>query len=122
MNNRNNKISWALAIAMLVMLAMALLPLLKIHWVAAKYVYAAGAVATLVARLMLKWPDSTPRIKRLHRIENVSAMCYCVSALLLFLPGTGVSDWLGFLTAGAALQIYAAFTIDRLAKRDKKRQ
>lgn len=121
-NLNNNTLSWVIGIALLLILGSALLPVLNINWAATRYIFAAGAVVTLVARLLIKYPETTPRIKRLHRIENVSAMCYCVAAFFLFYPEAGPSDWLGFLTAGAALQIYAAFTIDYLEKRDKKKQ
>lgn len=111
-----------IGLAMLLILGAAILPIININRVGTRYVYAVGAVATLVARLLIKHSETTPRIKRLHRIENVAAMCFCISAFFLFYPEAGPSDWLGFLTAGAALQIYAAFTIDYLEKRDKKKQ
>lgn len=121
MPNRNNTLSWIIGVALLLLLGSAALPIFKINWPGAKYVFAAGAVATLVARMLMKHTSTNTRVKRLHRIENVSAMCYCVSAFFLFYPDADPGDWLGFLTAGAALQIYTAFTIDYLEKRDKKR-
>ncbi len=123
MNNRNKILSWLLALAMLMILVAAALPILRIYFVWSKYVYAAGAALAFVVRLLTKHDNGLPmRIKRLHRMENVSAMCYCVSAFFLFYSGAGATDWLGFLTAGAALQAYAAFMIDYLEKKDKKRQ
>lgn len=119
-NNKNRLLYKLIAVAMAMILVAAVLPILQIHWEGSRYMLAVGAAATLVLRLLLKYPKSTSRIARLHRMENVAAMCYCVSAFSLFYPGAGATDWLGFLTAGAALQIYATFTIDYLEKRDKK--
>ena len=118
--NTNRIYSNLLAVALLLILTAAILPIVKIHWEGTRYMLAAGAATSLILRLLIKHPKSTPRIARLHRMENVSAMCYCVSAFFLFYPGAGPSDWLGFLSAGAALQLYASFTIDYLEKRDKK--
>lgn len=123
MDKRNNILSWILALSLLVILVSAALPILKIDWEGSRYTFAVGALASLVARLMIKHkPTQSLRIKRLRRIENVSSILYCLSAFFIFYPGAGSTDWLGFLTAGAALQIYATFTIDYLEKRDKKRQ
>ena len=118
--DKNKLLYKLIAVGMALILVAAVLPILQIHWEGSRYMLAVGAAATLVLRLLLKYPKSTTRIARLHRMENVAAMCYCVSAFFLFYPGAGPSDWLGFLTAGAALQIYATFTIDYLEKRDKK--
>ena len=120
MEDRNRIFYNLIAVTMGLIFVAALLPLLSIHWAGSRYVLAVGAAGTLVLRLLLKHPKSTARIARLHRMENVAAMCYCVSALFLFYPGAGATDWLGFLTAGAALQIYATFTIDYLEKKGKK--
>lgn len=117
---KNKLYSNLLAVAMLLILVAAVLPIAQIRWEGSRYMLAVGAVVSLVLRLLMKYPKTTPRIARLHRMEKVSAMCYCVSAFFLFYPGAGPSDWLGFLCAGAALQLYATFTIDYLEKRDKK--
>lgn len=119
-----NKILYGvLTVAMLMLVVAALLPIVGYHHAALKYVYATGAALTFIVRIFTKYDDNLSlRIKRLHRMENVSAMCYCVSAFFLFYTGAGATDWLGFLTAGAALQAYAGFMIDYLEKRDKKRQ
>lgn len=123
MDNRNKILSWLLALAMLMILVAAALPILKVQWEGSRYVFAAGAALSFIVRIITKHGGDLPmRIKRLHRMENVSAMCYCVSAFFLFYTGAGATDWLGFLTAGAALQAYAAFMIDYLEKKGKKRQ
>lgn len=129
MDKRNKALSWLLSLAMLMILIAAALPIIgmSMHhfydWWWAKYIYAAGAALAFIVRLLIKHDDSQPmRIKRLHRMENVSAMCYCISAFFLFYSGSGATDWLGFLTAGAALQAYSAFMIDYLEKKGKKRQ
>ena len=116
----NNKLIYnLLALSLALILVAAVLPILNLHFAATRYVFAVGAAASLILRLLLKHPKSSPRIARLHRMENVAAMCYCVAAFFLFYPSAGPTDWLGFLTAGAALQIYATFTIDYLEKKGK---
>lgn len=121
MEEKNKLYYNLMVVSMTLIFVAAVLPILRINWEGSRYVFAVGAAATLVLRLLLRHAKSTPRIARLHRMENVAAMCYCVSAFFMFYPDAGATDWLGFLTAGAALQIYATFTIDYLEKRDKKR-
>ena len=60
------------------------------------------------------------RVKRLHGLERMSALLYCVSAYLLFNYGNewGGTDWIAFLLAGALVQIYASYMIGREEKKD----
>ena len=100
-----------------------LLQLLLVKWAGFNYVFAAGAVATLVVRIMDNYTGTNLRIKRLYRIATVSAICYCVSAYLKFsaemhfFPYATGYDWLGFLMAGAALQVYSALVIDYVERK-----
>lgn len=55
-------------------------------------------------------------------MEFWSAMCYVVSALFLF-SDPYHSTWLGFLTVGAVVQVYASFMIDyQCARRQRRRK
>lgn len=88
-----------------------------------RYVYAAGALITLVARLLEPaMPASTPlRIKRLKRLESWSSLMFCVAAFFAFYPTPPViRDWLAFTLAGAAIQIYSFIALT-LAMRPKRK-
>jgi uncharacterized membrane protein YfcA len=111
-----------LAIAVLILLVMAALPIFNINWELARYVYAGGAVLALLERLTEKYEGKNLRIRRLYRIGKVSAALYCVSAALLFyhIPTDNGRDWIGFLMAGAVLQIYASFVIQHEEKKEQE--
>lgn len=78
---------------------------------------------TVVARLLYVYEGKNLRIKRLHGLERMSALLYCVSAYLLFDIGDqlGGTDWIAFLLAGAIVQLYASFMIQREEKKDAKK-
>ena len=59
------------------------------------------------------------RVRRLQAIEFWSSLCYLISALFL-LSDPYHSTWLGFLTAGAVIQVYASFMIERVLKKEAK--
>ena len=115
-----------LNLGLLTMLVAAAFPLLGI-WheglMLMRYVYAAGAAMTVVARLLYVYEGKNLRIKRLHGLERMSALLYCVSAYLLFDIGDrlGGTDWIAFLLAGAIVQLYASFMIQREEKKDAKK-
>ncbi len=87
-----------------------------------RYVYAAGALVTLVARLLEPTlPASTPlRIKRLKRLESWSSLMFCVAAFFVFYSAPVIRDWLAFTLAGAAIQIYSSIALT-LAMRPKRK-
>lgn len=115
-----------LNLGLLTMLVAAAFPLLGI-WheglMLMRYVYAAGAAMTVVARLLYVYEGKNLRIKRLHGLERMSALLYCVSAYLLFdiSDQLGGTDWIAFLLAGAIVQLYASFMIQREEKKDAKK-
>lgn len=86
-----------------------------------RYIYAAGAALTLLARLFQPTPPKgTPlRIKRLLRLESWSALLFVCAAFFAFYSAPMLRDWLAFTLAGAAIQVYASIAIS-LATRKKK--
>lgn len=117
----------ALIAGLLVIVAMAVLPLLMPVGQWMRVAFAAGAALVLVARLFQRYDGDNIRIKRLYRINIVSALLFCCSAALMFihtdimgyLPGP--TDWVALLMAGAALQIYASFALDNELKKSAKK-
>lgn len=108
---KNKRISSILlSLGMIILLVVAVLPLVGVMASWLKYVYAGGASLTLIARILDRYNGKNIGIRRLYRIQTVSAICYCVSAALLFYSGSE-KDWLAFLTSGAVLQIYTSFRI-----------
>ena len=115
--------SIGLAVAMLMLLVAAVFPLLGImkeEMMLMRYVYAAGAALAFVVRATQVYEGKNFRVKRLHGLERMSALLYCVSAYLLFNYGNewGGTDWIAFLLAGAIVQTYASYMIDREEKKD----
>ena len=83
-----------------------------------KYVYAAGAVLTLVARLAAPpYIGTDVRLRRLLRMESWSAVFYIVASFFSFYNHHTYRDWLAFTLAGAVIQIIASVMI---ALRTKK--
>lgn len=103
-------------IGLLIMAAMALLPLLNINLEWMRWAFAAGAVIVLVARVIGIYNGPSLRIRRLHRILISSGILYCVSALMMFIS-RGTNDWIAFLMAGVFIQLYASWMIDREEKK-----
>lgn len=75
------------------------------------YVFSAGAVVLLVARLWQRRTSSDLRLRRLYRLEVWEAIIFCVAAFFLFYPQAGLRDWIAFTLAGAALQAYTSIAI-----------
>ncbi len=101
---------------LLAILALAVLPLLDVAvspWMRVAYAVAAGAV--LVARLLtVRDGGNSLRERRLRVLLVVAAALICVSAWLLFRRDSGPTDWVAFLMAGALMQAYASFMLERL--------
>lgn len=106
-------------IGLFIMLIMALLPLLNINLIWMRWAFAAGAAIVLVARFIGLYNGPVMRIKRLHRLLIVSALLYCVSAVMMFYF-RGTNDWIAFLLAGLVMQIYASWMIDYESKKTDK--
>ena len=124
MMNRQKKeqyLNVALSVSMIVLLLAAFLPLIDIESPWLRYVFAFAAFVTMLVRVlqrMLYRKDKySLRVRRLFTLEFWSSMCYLVSALFVFADPYH-STWLGFLTAGACVQVYASFMIDRQLKKE----
>lgn len=76
-----------------------------------KYLYGGGAVLMLVCRLFIRHADKDLRLRRLYRIENWSAIFFCVATFFMFYPEGKPRDWLAFTLAGAAIQIFTSLMI-----------
>lgn len=116
----------ALAVAMLMIAVAAAMPILGIareHIMALRYVFAAGAALAFIVRLTETYDGSNTRLRRLHRLERMSALLYCVSAFLLFFYGDsqGGKDWIAFLLAGAVMQIYSSYMIQYEQNKENKK-
>lgn len=117
-----------LAVATLVLLVTAALPIFGVVSDWTKYAFAFGAVLALAERFTERYKGNNLRIRRLYRMGKVSAMFYCVSAFFQFNTAWNVNtgqtwgnrDWLAFLLAGALLQIYASFAIQHEENKEKK--
>ena len=123
MTDKQKKSNILLSLGMLILLAMAIMPLVGIMYPWIKYVYAFGAVLTLIARIIDKYTGKNLTLRRLYRIQMVSSVLYCASAAVLCISmGDYVSekDWLAFLTAGAVMQIYSSFRIQKEEQKEAK--
>ena len=114
------KLSNALVlIGLLAMVAMALMPLLNLQQPWMRWAYAAGAFAVFAGRIIGAYNRPHLRIKRLHRILVYSALLYCISAWMLFIP-EWTKNYIGFLLAGVVVQMYASWMIDREQQKTEK--
>lgn len=116
-----------IGVAMTIMLISALIPILMIdvEWVEfLRYTFAFGAALTFLARVTEKNDMPNLRVRRLHRMEGMAAMLYCVSAFLVLYSDRnfGGHDWIAFLLAGAVLQCYASFVIQYEEKKQEKKK
>lgn len=75
------------------------------------YVFTAGAVLLLIARIFTPYRGSDLRLKRLHRIEAWSAIFFCAGAFFLFYNPYQLRDWLALTLAGAVIQIITSVAI-----------
>lgn len=120
MNNKKQLASTLLSLGMIILLITAIMPLVGVMHSCLKYIYSAGAALTLISRFLDKYNGKNIGIRRLYRIQLVSAFCYCISAALLFYSSSE-QDWLSFLMSGAVLQIYTLFRIQSEEKKEAKK-
>ena len=108
-----------LMVGLLIITAMALLPLLNIDGEWMRWLFAAGALMVLVVRVLERYDGDNLRIKRLYRINIISALLFCASAVMFSKKGETdwSTNWVAFLMAGAALLIYVSFAIDHEQRR-----
>lgn len=86
-----------------------------------RYIFAAGAALTLIARLFAPAPSQgiDIRTRRLLRLEQWSALLYCVAAFFVFYSYPTLRDWLAFTMAGASIQVYVSLALS--LKKNKKK-
>lgn len=82
-----------------------------------RYIYAAGAIILLTARLFTPYSGKVMRVKRLSRIESWSAIFFCVAAFFMFYEPRVARDWLAFTLSGGVIQIYTSIMIPRTMRR-----
>lgn len=112
-----------LSVGMVLLLLSAFLPLVNVESPWLRYIFTAAALIVVVVRVLQRAfrrkQGFSLRVRRLFTLEFWSAMCYLISALFLF-SDPYHSTWLGFLTAGAVVQIYASLMIDRQLRKEAK--
>ena len=121
--DKRTKISDIMVIVgLLIMAAMAIVQLLvnlDINVELTRWTYIAGALIVLVGRLVGIYKGPSLRIKHLHLILVFSALLYCASGSMMFFF-EGTNNWIAFLLAGLAVQMYASWTIEQLEKKGTK--
>ena len=107
-------------VGLLMMAAMAVTPLLPSHndinLELMRWIFTAGAIIVLAARLIGIYRGPSLRLKRLHVILVFSGLLYCASATTLFIMQRS-NNWIAFLLAGLVVQLYASWMIEREEKK-----
>lgn len=109
-------------VGMLLIVTGILIPLLtmSVQNPAFRYIYAAGALLTLIGRAFSPYRGANARVKRLVRIEAWASIFFCAGAFFLFYPPHNpVRDTLAFTLAGGVIQIYTSIMIPRVQKKGK---
>lgn len=77
----------------------------------ARIVFSAGALVTLVVRILTRPGDDVPlRQRRLLRLQVWSALFFCVAAFFMWYSRT-TTDWLAFTLAGGLVQAYVSIAL-----------
>lgn len=107
-------------VGMLLIAAGIVIPIISmnIHNDLFRYLYAAGALLTLIGRLFSPYDGDNARLKRLYRIETWSSLFFCAAAFLLFYDKTNLRDPLAFTLAAGIIQIYTSIMIPRHIKKN----
>ncbi len=85
-----------------------------------RYVYAAGALLSLLGRLFTPaYKGDNMRLRRLLRLQSWSSIFYCVAAFFTFYDKTSLRDWIAFTLAGAAVQIISSVMITLLLRKKR---
>ena len=108
-----------LMVGLVAILVMAVLPLFNINEPFVRWLFAAGALAVLVVRLLQSNRGENLRLRRLYRINVISALMFCASAVMFWSMGHNEwsTNWVAFLMAGAALMMYVSYAIDHEQRR-----
>ena len=121
---KENVLNILLSVGMVILLLSAFLPLVDVKTPWLRYIFTFAAMLIVVVRVFQRAARRKQtfslRVRRLFTMEFWSAMCYVVSALFLF-SDPYHSTRLGFLTAGAVVQVYASFMIDYQLRKEAKK-
>lgn len=112
---------WAITFGLLLIMTGTVMPLFGAGPVF-RWIYGAGALMLLAARIFTPYTGEVTRIKRLYRIESWSALFFCVATFFMFYQQAVMRDWLAFTMAGGAIQIYASIMIPREVAKENKRR
>lgn len=119
-HNANSPWLWVMNIGLLLVMAGTAMPLLLMEGNAFQYIYATGAVATLIGSILMpKYKGPTLRIKRLARMQIWSGIFFCAGAFFMYYYDRSRMDWLAFTLAGAIIMVYTNIMISRLLKKEK---
>ncbi len=116
----NTAVTWLITGGMILLAAGLLLPLMGYNSHVYKWIFAAGALFTLVGRLFNRYDGPVLRVKRLYRLEVWSSVFFCVAAFFMFYPyGTG-RDSLAFVLAGGLILVYTSIMIPRTLAKESR--
>lgn len=76
-----------------------------------QYIFAAGALTMLLAQLFSPYKGSDPKLKRLFRLQTWAVLFFCAAAVLIFIKGTAMQDWIALTLAGAVVRVYTSWAI-----------
>lgn len=85
------------------------------------FVYAAGALLFVVAKILSPYTGKSMRIKRLYRIEGWSAVFFCVAAFFIFWDRETTRDVWAFTLAGGAILIFTTLAIPYRIKKELRK-
>ncbi|MCX4259807.1 MAG: hypothetical protein OSJ33_00835 [Muribaculaceae bacterium] len=92
----------------------------SIHSDLFRYVYASGAVMSLVGRIFSgQYQGADQRLKRLSRMPVWSSLFYCTAAFFVFYDRTSLRDFIALTLAGAAIQIVSSVMIAMALHKNK---
>lgn len=112
-----------LCVSMTLLLLTAVMPLLHMDQPWRRYVFAAAALGTLIAQILIPSPGDDFRTRRLARMNVWSGIVYCVAAYCPFSSNFDMQrSWVAFMLAGAVLQIYATFMLSKLINDKNKKE
>ena len=115
---RESIINTIIIVAMLALLATAAMPIMGFNHPWLRWAFAAAAAVTFVARLAERSTSDDLRVRRLHRMNAVAAVFYCLSAACLFVDDLQAQrSWVPLLLAGAVMQAYATVMLMRLERK-----
>lgn len=97
-----------------------LLPMFGVSQLTYRWIYAAGALISLLGRFGTQYGGPELRLRRLTRIEMWASVFFCVAAFFMFYPGAQGSDWLAFTIAGGAILIYTSIMIPRETSKSRR--